>query len=158
MARTLMRNRNSGFFFMILIAMSVVLLVVVSFSLNQTPTPIVQVKDYSINPNKISLNNQATLSFSLKNDDNKNTHYITVYFNTSSSVTLLMGTSPLPIGNGDSPYFTATLDPSQQSTFYLTVTGTLPSQTSSSTYPIVLNFFVDGKQFDSKQTSIIVQG
>jgi hypothetical protein len=152
-----MRGKTSGFFFMFIIAFSIVAVVALSIVLNQsTSTPVVEVKGISINPSSISSGSQTSLTFTLKNEDSKTTHYITLYFDTSSSITFWMGVSPLPTGAGE-PYFTATLDPSQQSTFYVTVQGSLPSQTTSSTFPIVLNFFVDGKQFDSEKTSITVR-
>jgi hypothetical protein len=155
MARNLMRQRNSGFFLMFIIAISIVAVVSLSFFLRETP--IAEVKDVSVNPSTIQVNSQSQISFTIKSNDNKETHYITVFVSASSSVSISKGNTPLPVSDNGSPYFSATLDPSQQSTYYLNIKGSLPNQTSGSTYPINLAFYVDGKQFDNKQVSITVQ-
>jgi hypothetical protein len=157
MSRSLMRNRNSGFLFMMILAISIVAVLSYSIILSQTPPPpAVEVKALSISPDNIHTGNQASLSFTLQSDDSKNTRYVTVYFLASPSVTLWTGSSPLPVDQSGTPYFTATLYPSQQSTYVITTTGSLPGQTFSSTYPITVNFFLDGKQFDSKQASLTI--
>jgi hypothetical protein len=157
MSRSLMRSRSSGFSFMAIMAIALMVVVLVSFSFfNPSSTPIAELKGFSVNPSSVKVGSSSTVSFSLKNDDSANGHYITVIFDTSSSLSFWKGNQPLPIGSDGQPYFTANLEPSQESTFYLTLTGTLPSQTSSTTYPIATSFLVDGKQFSSVQGSITI--
>lgn len=124
---------------------------------NRSSPKILEVTDYSLNPDTINAGSSTTLSFRLKNDDSSNSHFVTVHFNASSMLVLWQGSQILPLDSGKQ-YFTETLRASDIITTSITVKATLPSQTSVVTYPIVLDFFVDGSQFDSKQVNLKVQG
>jgi hypothetical protein len=153
-----MRSSQGNMGFAIVIAVALVLLAYIVLTFNTPPPPIVAIKDYSLNPSTINVNGAATLSFTLKNNDGKNSHFVTVQFNASEMVTFWQGDALLASGNNGFQYFSQTFYPSDLITTYITVKATLPSQMSSSTYPIVLNFFVDSKQFGSKQVNLTVQG
>jgi hypothetical protein len=142
----------------LVILVALVLVAYVALTFNEPTAPkIVELKDYSLNPDTINANSSSTLSFTIKNDDNSNSHFVTVHFNASSMLTFWQGSEILPTENG-MQYLTRTFSPSDVITTSITVKATLPSQMSSGTYPIVLTFFVDGNQFDSKQVNLNVQG
>jgi hypothetical protein len=141
----------------IVIVVALVLVAYIALTFNKSSPKIVEVKEYSLNPDTINANSLTTLSFTLKNSDNDNSHFVTVHFNASGMLAFWQGSQILPSDSGQQ-YFTKTLSPSDLITTSITVKATLPSQMSGGTYPIVLDFFVDGSQFDSKQVNLKVQG
>jgi hypothetical protein len=138
------------------IGLALVLILVIALAFNKPSLPILEVKEYSLNPNTINAGGSTTLSFTVKNNDQQKNHFLRVNFNASPMVTFWQGSQILPTEN-DLQYFTRTLNPSDLITTYITVKASLPPQTSTVTYSVVLNFYVDGSQFDSRQINLKVE-
>ncbi len=153
----MLKNSSGNMRYTIVVVIALVLVAYFALTFNKPSPQIVEVKEYSLNPDTINGNGTTTLSFTIKNNDKDNSHFVTVHFNASGMLTFWQGTQMLPTENGRQ-YSTKTFSPSDIIATSLTVKASLPSQMSGGTYPIVLDFFVDGSQFDSKQVNLKVQG
>lgn len=118
--------------------------------------PTLQVSNVSLNPNTIFTNANATLSFTISNNDASNQHNITARFNVTN-VTFYISGSSLPRDFFEMQYYNIQLQSSQQSTYHFEVSGTLTGGASSSTYSIHLSFYDEnGTRFDSETESLTV--
>ena len=153
----MLKNSSGNMRYAIVVAIALVLVAYFALTFNKPSPQIVEVKEYSLNPDTISANSSTTLSFTIRNNDKDKSHFVTVHFNASGMLTFWQGLEKLPTENGRQ-YFTKTFSPSDLTTTSLTVKASLPNQMSGGTYPIILGFFVDGSQFDSKQVNLKVQG
>jgi hypothetical protein len=159
---TLGVTRNEAVLTAIIVVLAVALIVVV---IPKSTTPTLQVSGVSLSPSTISQNTSATLSFTIKNNDAKKTHLVSVFFDeTTSNVTLYLGNESLQtgygFGDGSSKtqlYHMPALQPSQETTFNLRVTGTLSGGALTSTYLIPF-YFTDESitRFDNETVSLTV--
>jgi cytochrome c oxidase subunit IV len=142
------------------IVVAVILIVVIIFGvvvvMNMRGTPILDVSNVSLNPTTININSNATLSFTIKNNDESNQHDITVRFNVTS-VTFYINSLSLYRDYYGVQYYNIQLQSLQESTYRFGVTGTLTGGASTSTYSIRLNFYDEnGTKFDSETQSLTV--
>jgi hypothetical protein len=116
----------------------------------------IQVSNVNLYPSEILVSDHASLSFTVKNNDAKNQHNITVTFNVTS-VTFKINNEGLHLDGSGVQYYNIQLPSSQQSTYNFEVTATLTGGASRSTYPIRLNFYDENyTRFDSKTQSLTV--
>jgi hypothetical protein len=140
----------------IIIVIIVIAGAVAYIAINLQPTPPLQVSGVSLDPNSITLNSSATLTFTVKNNDEAKLHNLTVKFNVTS-VNFQMSSSPLSYGNDGLQYWKITLQASQQSTYSFKVTGVLTGGAKSSTYSIRLDFYDENStRFDTETQSLTV--
>lgn len=125
-------------------------------SAGNAPTQPFEVKDFSLSPETVRVQESATLSFALKNNDKNQSQSLRISFNVSQRIIILQGNEELLKEDG-TYYLTKTLDSSGTLTIPLTVQGLLEEQVSSATYPLIVNFFFNGTQFESKKTSLTVR-
>lgn len=135
----------------------IVIIIAVYVGINLTSiTPPLQVSGVSINPNSINVNANATLSFTVKNNDGTNPHTITVKFNVTSVFFYLSG-NLLPYGIDGLQYRNIVLQSSEQSTYSFKVIGVLTGGAQSSTYSIRIDFYNENStRFDTETQSLTV--
>jgi hypothetical protein len=161
---TLGVTRNEAILTAIIVVLAVALIVVV---IPKPTTPTLQVSGVSLSPSTISQNTSATLSFTIKNNDAKKPHLVSVFFDeTTSNVTLYLGNESLQTGYGISTgdgssktqfYHMPAFQPSQETKFNLRVTGTLSGGALTSTYSIPFYFTdEDVTRFDNETVSLTV--
>lgn len=135
--------------FAILIALTI-------WAVTQISTSTLVVSNVSLTPTTINVNGNATLSFTIKNNNASYQHNVTVRFNVTS-VTFYLNSMNLPRDNYGIQYYIIQLQSSQQSTYSFEVTGTLTGGASISTYQIRLNFYDENsKIFDTETASLTV--
>lgn len=138
------------------IAVLVVIIAVAYLAIRLPITPKLQAFGVSINPNSITENSSATLTFTVKNNDQSNSHTVTVKFNVSS-VTFYLNGNPLSSGGDGLQYWTITLQSSEQSIYSFKVTGVLTGGAQVSTYLIRLDFYDENSTiFDTETQSLTV--
>jgi hypothetical protein len=114
-----------------------------------------EVSNLSLNPNETTVTGSATLSFTLKSNDEVKPHSVKVVFNTTSPVTFYQNNASLLVGDNGFQYLPITLQSSQQSTYPLKVTGTLTGGASTSTYSIRIEFYDENStRFDTETVSL----
>jgi hypothetical protein len=150
------QQRNRTIWIIAAVVLVVVIIVAVVVAMNMRGTPILEVSNVSLNPTTININSNATLSFTIKNNDASNQHDITVRFNVTS-VTFYLGSLSLYRDIYGVQYYDIQLQSLQESTYRFGVTGTLTGGASMSTYSIRLNFYDEnGTKFDSEAQSLTV--
>jgi len=124
---------------------------------NTRTKPVLEISGVSLSSNQITTNSSATLSFTVKNNDETKPHDVTAEFDTTSSVLFYLNNEKLPSGNDGFQYYPMRLQSSEKSTYSFKVTGTLAGGAQSSTYLIRL-FFLDenGTKFDTETQSLTV--
>jgi hypothetical protein len=140
-----------------LVAVIVVIIALPIWWLTQVKieTATLEVSNLSLNPNETTVTGSATLSFTLKSNDEVKPHSVKVVFNTTSPVTFYQNNASLLVGDNGFQYLPITLQSSQQSTYPLKVTGTLTGGASTSTYSIRIEFYDENStRFDTETVSL----
>jgi hypothetical protein len=153
-------QRNSGVSKIVIAAVIVVVVVVGSavyaLYLLNSQVPLLQVSGVSLNPNAISQSDNATLSFTIKNNDASSPHNIKVTFNVTS-VTFYINGKPLDKDAYQVQYYNVQLQSSQSSTYQFGVRAVLTGGASTSTYQVNLNFYDENRtRFDTETQSLTV--
>jgi hypothetical protein len=108
---------------------------------------------HSIDPSEMTVGSFANLKFTIRNNDAMRSHDVKVVFNTTVT-TFYLGNESLESENGHQ-FFPTSLQPSQQSSFTLRVTGTLPTGATTTTYLIAYDLFDENAtKFDSATESL----
>lgn len=116
---------------------------------------ILEVSNLSLNPTEIKVTQSATLTFTLKSNDEARSHSLKVVFNTTSPVTFYQNDESLHENDDGFQYLPITLQSSQQSTYPLKVNGTLTGGASTSTYPIRIDFYDENStRFDTESVNL----
>jgi hypothetical protein len=119
--------------------------------------PIVEISNCTLAANTISNNGLTAVTFALKNNDKANPHAIIVQFSSYSLVYFMLGSQNLPVQNGVYQ-FAENLNPSATTTQQINVRASLKSGIAKIDYSISVVFLVDGKQVESKNLTLTVQG
>jgi len=141
------------------IALALVLVIAFSLYLKAffaPPPPILQVEDVSLNPNTINIDQIASISITIKSNDNSKSHFLRIEFESHVLVSFLLGDVNLPQENGKW-YFTRTVNPSEKFTQPFNVRASLESGIAQLIYYISIKFYVDGNQFDSRTLELTVR-
>ena len=129
-----------------------VILIGVSLYSGSLPKPPIDVNP-SIDTSSIKVGQSATITIAMKNNDLK-THQIEFYFETSPKISVFAGAESKLVDNR----YTITMDAtSVGDTRAFTLTGTLDSQESSSTFPLVLHVTVDGTELQKTWGDFSIQ-
>jgi hypothetical protein len=119
--------------------------------------PTLRVSNVYLSSNSVTQNTFTTFSFTISNNDAAKPHQVKVVFKVNSLVTFYQDNASLPKGNDGLQYSSLTLQPSEQSTFPLKVTGTLTGGASSTTYSIQIDFFDENStRFDTEAQSLTI--
>ena len=157
-------TRNEAVLTAVIAVLAVALIVVV---IPKPSTPTIQVSGVSLNPNTISQNAFATLSFKIKNNDATKQHSVHVGFDETncSSVTVYQGNQSLDTvfgmstgdGGSKAQFLWVTVQPSQDTAFSFRVTGTLSGGASTTAFSIPF-YFTDENltRFDNETVSLTV--
>lgn len=146
---------SMGTVVIIIVVIAVVVVALIAINVRFAPLQL-QVFGVSINPNSITVNSSATLTFTVKSNDESNLHAVTVKFNVTS-VTFYLSGNLLPYGHDGLQYWNITLQSSQQSTYSFKATGVLTGGAQTSTYSIRLDFYDEnGTRFDTETQSLRV--
>jgi hypothetical protein len=134
----------------------VIIIIVAIVIIQSSQVPILQVSNISLNPNTINVNGNATLRFTINNNDQSSQHNVTVRFNVTSVFFYINGV----LLNHDInlvQYYNIQLQSSEQSTYSFGVTAILTGGASTSTYSILLNFYNEnGTNFNSETIGLTV--
>jgi hypothetical protein len=121
-----------------------------------TPKPTIEVVNAKLDPETININQVATLEITIKSNDKSKSHFLRIEFESHSLVSFLIGDQYLPRDQGRW-YFTDNVNPSATITQPFYVRATLESGIAQLQYQIVVNFYCDGNQFDSKTFVLTVR-
>jgi hypothetical protein len=143
------------------VAVIVIILIMFGFTVyiiyRSSQVPLLEVSDVSLNPNTINQNGNATLSFTIKNNDAVNSHNITVTFNVTGVTFYDKNRNSLYNDSDGIQYYRIQLPSFQKSTYDFGVKGNLSGGATESTYSINLNFFDENDtRFDSETQSLTV--
>jgi len=144
---------------MFAIALGLVLVIAVTMSLRiylSPPPPTLEVTNVTLDPTTVNVGSLSTLTISVKSNDAATSHFLRIDFASHVLVTFLLGNQLLPT-DGGKYYFTTTMNPSGQLTQPFGVRATLESGIAQLVYQITVNFYVDGKQFDSRTLTLTVK-
>lgn len=141
------------------IALALVLIIAFSLTLKTfftPPPPILQVEDISLNPNTINIGQMASISITIKSNDNSKSHFLRIEFESHVLVSFFLGDYNLPQENGKW-YFTKSVNPSEKFSQPFNVRATLESGIAQLIYHISIKFYVDGNQFDTRTLELTVR-
>jgi len=118
----------------------------------------ITVTSYSINPSIVLESPAAAtdLSIGLKNGDKNRSHEVRLVFITNQYVTLSMGEGRLSRSNSTWAPYEFIMAPGQERTEHITVRAKLEPGQTSATYSILVEFYVDGKQIETKTQDLTV--
>lgn len=143
------------------VTLALALVLIICFSilfptLFKPAPPVIEVLSCSLNKEKVKANEIFQLAFEVKNNDNQNSHFLRVEFESHVLVSFYLGGQTLPKDEGKW-YFTTTLTPSATLKQPINVNAGLEQGVAEISYSIVVNFYADGNQVDSIELKVTVE-
>lgn len=150
---------SSNFRGIFTLALGIVLIIAISLAFRSFlvfPPPTVEVTDASLKPNTVKTNQIAVLSITIKSNDNSKSHFLRLEFESHVLVTFFLGDQNLQ-KEGGKWYFTSIMNPSATITQPFNVKATLENGIAQLAYEIIVKFYLDGNQFDTKTFTLNVE-
>jgi hypothetical protein len=141
------------------LAAGLVLIVILMFFMNSLfrPTPpVLEIKEFSLDPTNVKAGETAALTINIQSNDGEAGHFLRVEFESHTLVVFFLGSEQLPQDNGKW-YFTTTVNPSGTIIQPIGIKAALASGVAEIKYGITVNFFTDGNQFDSRKVELTVR-
>ena len=141
-----------------MLAFVLVFVIILSVASNMiiNPPPLVKVDECSLTSNTVNSGGQTSIKFTLKSNDDKSAHPISIEFSSHELVRFLVGSEELPkVGN--IWYYEETLNAKATHTQLINVRPTLESGISELKYRITIIFYRDGKEFYDKNLDLTVK-